>query len=101
MKKDKSDKFKMLKTIIVLLKILGWISLVAGVAAAIEILAMPQVIDKLGLSSFSQSPWLLALAMLIATVVYTMIFFALSEGIQAFLSIECNTRKLRDLLDKK
>lgn len=91
----------MLKTIIVLLKILGWISLAAGVAAAIEILAVPQVIDKLGLSSLSQSPWLLALVMLIATVVYTMIFFALAEVLQVFLSIEYNTRKLRELLDKK
>ncbi len=101
MKKDKSERFKMLKTIIVLLKILGWISLAAGVAAAIEILAVPQVIDKLGLSSLSQSPWLLALVMLIATVVYTMIFFALAEVLQVFLSIEYNTRKLRELLDKK
>ena len=101
MKKDKHDKFKMLKTLIILFKMLGWLFLVGGLAAAIEVLVEPQVIDKLGLAIVSHSPWLVALVMLIGGVVYAIILFALSECVQVFLSIECNTRKLRELLDKK
>ncbi|MFA5967613.1 MAG: hypothetical protein WC805_03870 [Patescibacteria group bacterium] len=101
MKKDKSDKFKMLKTFIILFKMLGWLCLVGGLAAAIEILVYPQMIDRLGLAAISQSAWLVALAMLIGGVIYAMILFALSECVQGFLSIEGNTRKLRDLLDRK
>ena len=100
-KKEKPERFKMLKTIIVLLRVLGWVMLVGGLAAAIEIMIAPQLIDKLGWMLIYHSAWLIALVVLIGAVMYTMIFFALAEGLQVFLSIECNTRKLRELLDKK
>ena len=91
----------MLITISMLMKVLGWITLFAGLAAAIEVLVDPGVISKLGLTNTYNSSWLLALVVMIGAVLYTMIFFTLSEGITAFLSIESNTRKLRELLDKK
>ena len=101
MKKDKSDKFKMLKTFIILFKMLGWLCLIGGLAAAIEILIYPQMITTLGLETISKSAWLVAIVMLIGGVIYAMILFALSECVQGFLSIESNTRKLRDILDRK
>ena len=91
----------MLKTFIVLFKILGWLALVGGLAAAIEVLVDPRTIATLGLTYISNSHWLIALTVLIGGVIYAMLFLALSEVTQAFLSIESNTRKLRELLDKK
>ncbi|MBU1092738.1 hypothetical protein KJ836_03680 [Patescibacteria group bacterium] len=101
MKKIKPERFKMLKTISMLLKILGWIALFAGLAAAVEVLVAPGMVSKLGLLDIYQSTWLLALVVMMGAVLYAMIFFALSEGVIVFLSIESNTRKLRELLDKK
>jgi len=100
-KKDHKHKFAMLKTFIVLLKTLGWVVLVGGLVAAIEAMLMPQIFDQFGLLSIYSSTWLLALAILIGAVLYTMIFFALAEAIGAFLSLEGNMRKMRELLDKK
>ena len=90
MKKDRHGKFKMLITISMLMKVLGWIALFAGFAAAIEVLVAPDIISKLGLVNNYHSPWIFSLVVMIGAVLYTMIFFALSEGIQAFLSIESN-----------
>ncbi|KKT52820.1 MAG: hypothetical protein VE96_C0007G0016 [candidate division Kazan bacterium GW2011_GWA1_44_22] len=100
-KKDHKHKFPMLKTFIVLLRALGWLVLVGGLAGAIEAMIAPELIDQLGLLNIYHSAWLLALVILIGAVVYAMIFFALAEAIGAFLSVEGNMRKLRELLDKK
>ena len=91
----------MLKTIAFACKVVGWVALFGGLAAAIEVIVVPGVVSKLCFTNIYHSTWLLALAMMIGTVLYTMIFLALSEAIQAFLSIELNTRKLKELLDKK
>ncbi|MBU1092219.1 hypothetical protein KJ836_00905 [Patescibacteria group bacterium] len=100
-KKDHKHQFVMLKTFIVLLKALGWFVLVGGLAAAIEAMIMPQIFDRFGLLNIYNSTWLLALAILIGAVLYTMIFFALAEAVGAFLSLEKNMRKMHELLDKK
>ena len=101
MKKDKHDKFKMLKTFTVVLRVLAWVTLAGGIVATVEVVIDPSMVTKLGLTNIYNSSWLMGLAVLIGSVAYSMIFLALSEAVQAFLSIEGNTRKLRELLDKK
>ena len=91
----------MLKTISLFCKGLGWVALFGGLAAAVEVMIVPDMVNKLGFTNIYHSSWLLALTVMIGAVLYAMLFLALSEAIQAFLSIESNTRKLRELLDKK
>ncbi|OGB73990.1 hypothetical protein A2V68_00010 [candidate division Kazan bacterium RBG_13_50_9] len=101
MKKSLSSRFKILRTTALLLRVVGWLSIFGSIALAVALWAAPTALEQLGLSGIYNSPWLSTLTVLIYGVVYAIISFALAEGIHAFLSIEENARKLREILDRK
>jgi len=91
----------MLKTTILLLWVLAWVSVLGGLLIAIIWLAFPGVISQVGMASPYDSAWMSALVVLIGGVLYGIVFFAAAELLQVFLSMEENLKKLRELLDKK
>jgi len=101
MKKAVFSRFKMLRTVALILRILAWVSLLGGAVSAIVIGFDPTKLSQLGFVLIYQYVWLTVLSIMIMSVVYAIIFFALSELTYVFLSMEENTRKLRELLDKK
>ncbi len=101
MKKAVNSRFKMLRTVALILKVLSYVSLLGGIAVAIILVIDPSRFAQLGFTMAYQYVWLCILATLITTVIYAIVFFALAEHIYVYLSIEENTRKLRELLDKK
>jgi len=101
MKKEKLSRFKMLKTITLLLWILAWVSLLGGLVLAVIWVVFPNIVTQAGIASPYDSAWLSALVLLIGGVLYGIVFFAAAEFVQVFLSMEENLKKLRELLDKK
>ena len=101
MKKSVVGRFKMLRTVALLLRILAWVSFLGSIVLAIMLWISPNVLEQYGLSTAYSSIWLSGIAVLIGGVIYAIILFALSEGTYVFLSIEENTRRLKEILDKK
>ena len=101
MKKTVIEKYKMLRTVTLLLRVLAWISLLGGILVSIIILIAPETLIQYGLLGDYSSWWLSILVILISAVLYAIIFFAVAELICVFLSIEENTGRLRKILDKK
>ena len=91
----------MLRTVALLLRILAWTSFLGSIVVAIMLWASPSVLEQYGLVTTYSSIWLSGVAVLIGCTIYAMLLFALSEGTYVFLSIEENTRRLKELLDKK
>jgi len=101
MKKTIYSRFKMLRTIALLLRVLAWISLLGGIIVSIMFAISPASLAQFGLVGQYSYIWLSILIILIGAVLSAILFFALAEHIYVSLSIEENTRKLRELLDKK
>jgi uncharacterized membrane protein len=91
----------MLRSLSLLLRILGWLVLVLGVIFAIAALFAPTFLAKSGLLLTHGSSWLAFLIVLLTTVTLTIILLASSEWIQVILSLEEQVRKIRHLWDKK
>jgi uncharacterized membrane protein len=95
-------KFKMLKSLALLLRTLGWLGFAIGVVMAITLLVSPQTLVPYGIvTTLNNSTFLAALGSLIGAVIWTMVNVASAEAIDAFLSIEESTSKLREVLDRK
>ena len=95
-------KFKMLKSLALLIRTLGWLGFAVGIVTAITIFTSPQTLVPYGVNvTLNNSAFLAALSFLIGSIVWTMINVAIAEMIDAFLSIEENTAKLREVLDRK
>jgi len=95
-------RFKMLRTLALLMRVIGWITFVGGIGLTITILVSPVSLAPYGiLTNLGGSALLAALALLIGAVLWTIILIATAEWIDAFLSIEENTKKLREVLDRK
>ena len=101
MKKSVSEKFKMLRTVALLLRILAWVSFLGSIVIAVILWTSPNILMQYGLSMAYSSVWLSGIAALLGGVIYAILLFALGEGLYVFLSIEENTRKLKEILDKK
>jgi len=92
----------MLRTVSVIFRVLGWASVVLGVLAAVLIWFVPKdLLTSWQLLKPESDLILSSLFSLIVGVFYGILFLAGSEGILVFLAIEENTRKVRDLLEKK
>lgn len=101
-KKLSLGRFKVLRTASLLLKIIAWVSFIIGIVIAVMVVVTPQSLIPYGIAvGLENSSWLGAIVMLIAGVFWTIVFLAFAEYIEAFLSIEDNTKKLREILDKK
>ena len=94
-------KFRMLRTVSLIMRVLAWVSLLGSIALAVLTLTSPGLLAQYGLGVGYASAWLSFLAMLIGGIVYAILLFAAGEAITVSLSIEDNTRRLRELLDKK
>ncbi len=101
MKKTVCSRFKMLRTVALLLRVLAWVSLLGGIVISIIFAVSPSSLAQFGLVGQYNYIWLSILTILIGAVLCAILFFALAEHIYVCLSIEENTRKLRELLDKK
>ena len=92
----------MLKSFALLLRTLGWLGFVTGLVAAVTLLVSPQTLIPYGIiTTLNNSTFLAALGTLIGAIVWTMIIVSAAEAIDAFLSVEESTSKLREVLDRK
>ena len=101
MKKSVVGRFKMLRTVALLLRILAWVSFLGSIVVAIMLWASPNIFEQYGLVTAYSSIWISGIAVLIGGTIYAIVLFALSESMYVFLSIEENTRRLKEILDKK
>lgn len=92
----------MLRTLSVVFRVLGWAAVILGILAAVLIWFVPrETLTTWQLVGPQNDLILSSLFSLIMGIFYGILFLAISEGILVFLAIEENTRKVRDLLEKK
>ena len=89
-------KFKMLITLSAVLKTMGWISFIGGLAIGIWAIASPESLSIYGIKLFGDSSVIAGLAVMLVSIFYSIIFLALGELVSLFLAMEENLKQLKD-----
>ena len=93
--KEAMNKHKMLRTLSLTMRLLGWLIFLGGVAIAIVIIAMPDILLTYGFEAVGTT-WISALGILFMSILYAILFLGASEFILLAVSIDDNTTKLKD-----
>ena len=107
-------RYRALRTIATVFKVLGWVILILGIlsacgASALTVLSGSTMMGMGGLGGGSDTGFILSLIMAIVVFVFTVVFVGLyallliaaSEGIYVFLDIEENTREMARRLGQR
>ena len=100
---DFMKKFKMLRTLVYVLRVIGWLVFASGIILAGVAIFSPNVLSTYGIQMTNGSAWITALGILLASVLYTILFLAVAEQLMLMLSLEDNMKQLREFFvpDKK
>ncbi len=92
-----AEKYRMLRIMAVVYKVLAWVSLVIGIGLSIAALAAGSVIaQQLGTAGAAGGGFLAFIGILIYTLVTFGSLYALSEGIGLLFDIEHQTETTKD-----
>ncbi|AKM84845.1 MAG: hypothetical protein VE98_C0001G0388 [candidate division Kazan bacterium GW2011_GWA1_50_15] len=89
-------KFKMLRTLVYVLRAIGWLVFASGIALAVVAMFSPNILSNYGVQLAQGSAWVTALGVLLISVLYTILFLAVAEQILLLVSLEENMRRLRE-----
>jgi len=91
------DKYRLLRVMAVIFKIMAWVALVAGVAVSIfALVASSLIAQQLGTAGAAGGGFIAFLAILIYSLITFGSLYALSEGIYLLFDIEEETRTTRE-----
>ncbi|MDD5605883.1 MAG: hypothetical protein PHR51_00940 [Patescibacteria group bacterium] len=93
-------KYKMLRTLSLTMRLLGWLVFLGGIALSGVIMAMPDILVTYGFQTIG-TPVMSALGILFMSIVYAIIFLGVSEFVLLAISVDDNTRKLKDFFTDK
>jgi hypothetical protein len=85
----------MLRTLSLTMRLLGWLIFLGGVALAGVIVAMPEEVLNYGFQIVG-TPWISALGILLMSIIYAILFLGAAEFILLAVSVDENTRALKD-----
>jgi len=93
----------MLRTLVYVLRAIGWLVFASGIILAGVAMFSPSVLSNYGIQMTNGSAWITALGILLASVLYTILFLAVAEQLMLMLSLEDNMKQLREFFvpDKK
>ncbi len=92
-----AEKYRILRTMAVVYKVLAWVSLVIGIGMSIAALAAGSVIaQQLGAAGAAGGGFLAFVGILIYSLVTFGSLYALSEGISLLFDIEYQTETTKD-----
>ena len=107
-------RYRALRTIATIFKVLGWVILILGIlsacgASALMVLGGSTIMGMGGVGGGSDQGLIFSLIMAIVVFVFTVVFVGLyallliaaSEGIYVFLDIEANTREMARRLGQR
>ena len=96
-------KFKMIRTLAYVMRGIGWLVFVGGIAFSVLVLVSPAMLTQYGVQVTQGSAGVAAIGALLVSVLYTILFLAVAEQLMLFISLEENLRQLREFFtsDKK
>ncbi len=89
-------KFKMLRTLVYVLRVIGWLVFVAGITLGVVTIFSPNILANYGVEVMQGSAWVMALGVVLVSVLYTILFLAVAEQIMLLISLEENMRRMRE-----